>query len=169
MPRWAKFLLMGIGAVIMAGTLWYFIYASQRAWAAESWPVAEGRVAANRVEQRQSTDDDGDHVTHFDPIVVFEYPVDGRTYRSERLFLNEHDLYDSDRDARAFLYQYQPGTELEVYYNPADPSDAAVIIEGPSWLVLLFVLMGAFFFAAGWFIPAERDRPMRRPFKFKRD
>ena len=169
MPRWVKFLLMGLGTVIIVGTIWYFVYASQRAWAAEEWPVAEGRVLANRVDFSQSTDDDGDTVTSYVPVVTFEYPVGGRRYRSERLYLNERETFDMDSDARAFLYQYRPGTELEVYYNPADPSDAAVIIEGPSWLILLFTGMGAIFFAGGWFFPAERARPARRPFRFKRD
>jgi hypothetical protein len=169
MPRWVKFLFMGLGAVIMAGTIWYFVYASQRAAAAQEWPVAEGHVVANRVDISESTDDDGDRVVNYDAVVTFEYPVGGRRYRSERLFLNAHELFETRDDADAFLSQYRPGTALDVSYNPEDPTDAAVYIEGPPWLVLLFTGMGAIFFAAGWFFPADSARPGRRPFRFKRD
>lgn len=168
MPRWAKFLFMGIGTLVMVLSIWWFVHASQRAAAAADWPVAEGRAVANRVETRESTDDDGDRVTDYDAIVTFEYAVNGRRYRSERLFLNEHELFSSDFDAREFLRQYRPGTALEVYYNPDDPSDAAVNIDGPSWLILLIPLTGAAFFAAGWFFPADRPPRKRPPFGFRR-
>lgn len=161
MPRWAKILFIGLGAAIMLFSIWWFVYGSMRTSAAQEWPVAQGRVVANRVDASESTDSDGDSTTHYDAVVTFEYPVGGRRYRSERLFLNDHELFNSDAEARAFLYEYRPGTELEVYYNPDDPADAAVFIDGPTWLIFLVTLMGAAFVAAGFLFPADLRR--RRP------
>ena len=168
MPRWFKWTFLGIGALLIGGSLFYFVYATMRAAAAEDWPVAEGRVVATRVELGSHTDDDGDSYVSYDPIVAFDYRVESRTLRSERLHLGERETYDYRADADAFLAEYPVGAPLEVYYNPDNPADAAVIIEGPSWMIFIVTGLGLAFFAAGWFVPVERNRqpgstPERRP------
>ena len=156
MPRWLKWTLLGLGAVMIAASLAYFAYATLRAAAAEDWPVAEGRVVATRIELGRHTDEDGDSYVSYDPVVAFDYRVDGRTLRSERLYLGERETFDYRDDANAFLADYPVGAPLEVYYNPGDPTDAAVIIEGPSWLIFSVTAFGIILFVLGWFVPVER-------------
>lgn len=158
MPRWFKWTFLGIGILLIGGSLSYFAYATMRASAAEDWPVAAGRVVATRIDHSEHTDDDGDRYTTYHPVVAYEFQVGGRTLRSERLNLNEAEAYDYREDAVAFLADYPAGAPVEVYYNPDDPSDSAVIIEGPSWMFLIITAFGLAFFAAGWFVPVERTR-----------
>jgi hypothetical protein len=160
MPKWARALFIGIGVLLIAGSIFYYVSASRRAAAAEEWPETTGRVVATRIEVDNSTDSDGDTSTSYDAIVSYEYAVAGRTYRSDRLYLNETPLFSDEGDARAFLAEYPVGTPVEVYYDPASPGDAAVIIEGPSWAISIVTLFGLIFAAVGWFFPA--DRPLRR-------
>ncbi len=160
MPKWARAVFIGVGLLLIAGSIFYYVYASRRAAAAEEWHEAAGRVVATRIEVDNSTDSDGDSTTSYDAIVSYEYAAAGRIYRSERLNLNETPLFSDEGDARAFLAEYRVGAPLEVYYDPASPGDAAVIIEGPSWAISIVALVGLIFAAVGWFFPA--DRPLRR-------
>ena len=168
MPRWAKWLFMGIGVVATALSLWLYVHGWLRAAAAEEWPAAQGRVVATRIDESSSTDDDGDTYWNYDPVVTFDYVVAGRRYRSERLYLNDRPLYDAAADARDELAEYPIASAIEVYYNPADPGDAAAIIEGPTPLIFILTAFGLIFFAAGWFIPADRARPSRLKARFRR-
>jgi hypothetical protein len=159
MPIWARAILLGIGALMIVSSIWIYIAASQRAAAAEEWPGTRGRVVAARTEFRTSTDSDGDRSDSYTPIVTFEYAVNGRTYRSTQLYLNESPVFSDEGDARAFLHEYRPGTPLQIWYDPANPQEAAVIIEGPSWAVGILTVMGLIFAAVGWFFP--KNKPMR--------
>jgi len=160
MPRWMKrtFYVLGIAFMLLPVIL--FIHGSIRTWSANQWPIAEGRVVATRVETSTSSDSDGDTTYSYDPIVTFDYVVDGRRYRSERLHLNQHQLYDWEPDAQAELRAYPIGGPIDVSYNPENPQDAAVIIEGPTlWLFLFWI------FGFGLLLPAyliEEEGPMRR-------
>lgn len=161
MPNWIRALFIGIGVLLIAGSILYFVYASRRTAAAEEWPEAQGRVVASRIAVEESTDSDGDTSISYNAIVSYEYAVAGRRYRSDRLYLNETPLFSDEGDARAFLADYRVGAPLDVYYDPADPADAASIVEGPSWLIGIVTLFGLVFAAAGWFFPS--DRLLRRP------
>jgi len=159
MPTWARALFMGIGALMIVSSIWIYITESQRAAAAETWPGTQGRVVAARTEYSTSTDSDGEHSDRYTPIVTFEYAVDGRTFRSNQLYLNESPIFSEEADARAFLHEYRPGTPLQIWYDPANPQEAAVIIEGPSWAIGFLALIGLIFAAVGWFFP--KNKPMR--------
>lgn len=161
MPRWFRWTFLGIGIFMIGGSLVYFAYATMRAAAAGDWPAVEGRVVATRIDATQHTDDEGDRYTTYHPVVAYAYQVENRTFRSERLYLNEIETFDYRDDALAFLAEYPTGTPIEVFYNPANPSDSAVVIEGPSWTILVVTVLGLAFFAAGRFIPVERG-PRRR-------
>jgi hypothetical protein len=154
---------IAIGMLLIAGSVFYYVYASRRASAAEEWPEAAGRVVATRIEVNSSTDSDGDSSTSYNAVASYGYAVAGRTYRSDRLYLNETPLFADESDARAFLAEYRAGTPLEVYFDPASPGDAAVIIEGPSWEISIVTLFGLIFAAVGWFFPGDRPLRLRGP------
>jgi hypothetical protein len=155
MPRWMKrtFYVLGIAFMLLPVIL--FVHGTIRTWSANQWPVAEGRVVATRVETSTSSERDGDTIYSYDPIVTFDYVVGGRRYRSERLFLNQHELYDWEPDARAELGAYPVGSPIHVSYNPNDPQDAAVIIEGPTLWLFLFWVFGLGLLLPARFIPDE--------------
>ena len=161
MPRWMKrtFYVLGIAFMLLPVIL--FVHGTIRTWSASQWPVAEGRVVATRVAISTSSDSDGDSSTSFDPIVTFDYVVDGRRYRSERLHLNQHALYDWEADAQAELRAYPIGGAIDVSYNPDNPQDAAVIIEGPTLWLFLFWVFGLGLLLPARFIPEDgQTRPI---------
>lgn len=158
---WMSRILIGIGVLVTALPFVLFLYGSIRTWSAHDWPVAEGRVAASRVETITSTDSDGETSTSYEVVVTYDYAVEGRRYRSERLYLNAHEIFSYPEDAQAELRTYPVGTALDVSYDPDDPGDAAVFIEGPTPWIFLLIVFGLGFLAAGYFLH-RMDGPMRR-------
>ncbi len=157
---WMARILIGIGVLIIALPFYIFIDGTIRTWSAGSWPVAQGRVTAGRIATTTGTDSDGDPTTSHDVVVTFDYPVAGRRSRSERLYLNTPASFSDLGDARAELASYPVGAPLEVSYNPDNPQDAAVFIEGPSPFVFLIAIFGIGFALAGYLLH-KTDGPMR--------
>lgn len=159
MPTWARALFIGIGALMVAGSIFYYVAASRRAAAADAWPGTQGRIVATRTGYSASTDSDGVRNDSYTPIVTFEYAVNGRTYRSTQLYLNEAPVFGDEGDARAFLADHRPGAPLQIRYDPANPQQAAAVIERPSWGIGVLTVMGLIFAAVGWFHP--KNKPMQ--------
>jgi Protein of unknown function (DUF3592) len=159
MPSWFRYTFMIIGLGLIVGFIALVYYEHQRANAAAHWPVVSGAVVATDLERVVSTDKDsrGNRRTSvsWDPKVFYRYTVTGRQFRSESLWLNSHSSFGSEAEGEAFLKPYRIGAPLKVRYNPQDPADAAVIVEPPAYWLLAFCLMGAAFFAAGWYCPKQ--------------
>ena len=174
MPLWGKLIFGFIGAVVAAGSIAWYVWASGRVAEARQWPSAEGRVLASRVDEDRSegyeTDSQGrrrhyvDHTYH--ARVQYSYRVGDRTYTSDRIWLADGEAGDDAAGAQAFLADYPPGGEVELVYNPADPSDAALIVEAPTHLIFLVTGLGLAFLAVGVFVP--RDRPIGDPLRGRR-
>lgn len=117
--------------IFIAGAAWLglTLYSMQQAKQSASWPSTTGKVDRTWVEESSSTDDEG-HVDYsYTPHVRYAYTVDGTQYTSERISFGAVTSYGSDSSARSHLSQYPPGGELQVFYDPADPSKAVLLRE----------------------------------------
>ncbi|POR57050.1 DUF3592 domain-containing protein [Bosea psychrotolerans] len=102
---------------------------------ANAWPVVSGRVTESRVEQR-STTEDGRTRTSYAPVVEFTYQVRGHSFSSRQIALGMQ-ISGSQGSAEKLVDRYPAGAEVEVHYDPANPSQAA--LENPtgaSWILL---------------------------------
>jgi hypothetical protein len=84
-------------------------------------------------------------VTYHETAHVYEFQVDGRTYRSSTYCFGAH----SERAGAAFLI----GSKVKVYYDPRDPQ-SAVLKRGlqPSMLLGPFFLAVALYIAVDLFV-----------------
>lgn len=109
-----------------------------RASTAKSWPQAAGRVVSAEIETRRNrSSNGGTSITHY-PRIIYEYQVDGRTYRGDRFNLAEigrGNIGAVQRD----VDKYPPGSSIMVYYNPADPYESVINPTAPSSKMLLWV------------------------------
>jgi len=132
-------LLVVIGVALAGGT-WYMHQGQQDA-VREHEPV-EATVLSTSIDRTDEGADDDREVT-FSPVVAYEYEVDGETYRSTTVRpAGMEKAYDGEREARAFLAEYEPGQQVTAYYDPAAPDEAFLVRETTGGL-LRFTAVGA--------------------------
>lgn len=161
MPLWLKWILGAIGAAATVASIGWFVWASVRVAEAQDWPRAQGIVVATRVaeDRNESSDADGrgTSVTYsYRPVIAYTYRVGGRMYGSNRIWLADGPSWDNPAEAQAFLADYPLRGPVSVVYNPADPSDAALIVAPPTAAVFIGTALGLIFLAVAWFVPADR-------------
>lgn len=155
---WFRWVFVGIGLLVAAGTGAWYHADSRAAAAAASWPQVSGTVVETRVDQRRTRNRNSGSSAparryRYAPVVIYDYRVDGQSYRGERVWLtDEHEWMDSG-GARAFLAGYPAGRDVAVRYDPEAPGDAALIVDGPPAWMLLFPAIGLLFVALGLFLP----------------
>ena len=155
----------------MAGSIWWYAWASGRVAAAREWPQAHGKVASARVEESRSETRERDssgrerlRVSHsYSPRITYTYRVGGRVYRSDTIWLTSAPSWSEPAEAEACLADYRVGSEVELFYNPADPSDSALILEPPTPMIFLATAMGLGWLAAAWVFGPDTPRPVGPP------
>lgn len=108
------------------GGLGYYIYTrSQKAkavqQAAQSWLTTQGQIVLSRVEVS------GGDTTTVHPRVVYQYQVGAQTYQSEVIRAGSQFFkLTTSRQAYDTVDRYPVGAAVTVYYNPANPAEAAL-------------------------------------------
>lgn len=112
---------LALAALVMCGFgVYYTIIELQTS----RWPSVEGRVTATRIAEIPGKDDWGG--TDIQPEVTYAYSVKGVDYESER-FGPHLSFADMSRPcARRKIAEYPVGSEVDVYYDPQDPSSAVL-------------------------------------------
>jgi len=158
---------LGFAAVILLAVMVKLVEARR----ARNWHSTPGTVIKSRVRTRKRTDIEGRSRFENEPLVTYEYEVDGRTYRGARISFAER---ISGGEIDAWLKRYPAGKAVQVYYNPADPAQAVlerslppVVVKGV--LLLLLIFLGAAIltpqartFLSGWLAPLL-PQPQRAP------
>ena len=86
----------------------------------KGWPTTVGIVIGTEVTDGELVSDDNVISIHV-PHVWYQYQVDGKTYKSDRL--SYYDTYRvSKAKAQTITTRYRVGRSVRVYYSPADPS-----------------------------------------------
>ena len=110
----------------IVGGIGYYVYkrsqlAKVAQQVAQSWISTRGQVVLSRVEVS------GGETTTVSPRVVYQYQVGAQTYQSEVIragsqFFN----VTNSRMAYDTVDRYPVGATVTVYYNPANPAEAAL-------------------------------------------
>jgi hypothetical protein len=128
--------------------LMFFIAARRTSKQAQAWPYVRGAIVSSAVEEFQQRDSDGRLRTSYRPAVEFAYTVNGLALRSRQIKVGL-EVSGSRGIAEMTVNKYPEGKAVDVHYDPADPSNAA--LENPTgatWVVL--VLAVACFAVAVW-------------------
>lgn len=149
--------LIGLPLVIGIGVLTLWAGQAQRqVWQARTWLQTGGWVVGGAgvetavqpetVRIRRKTSSGYRLAQRYAPRVVYEYEVQGRRYRSERLFLGQRILSSDLASADRLMSRYPVGSQVTVYYQPTDPSQATLEVRlgwGTIvlWLVILLLLI----------------------------
>jgi hypothetical protein len=114
---WLLFALFG-----MVAAVWY-AWLVWRASQSDQWPHAHGNVVNATIEPVVSADLSEN--AGYDPRVMYAYEVAGKTYQGSRLRFGPGFLR-TQMTAEWKTLDYRPGRTIEVYYNPARPSDSVL-------------------------------------------
>jgi hypothetical protein len=85
-----------------------------------SWPVAKGLVLSSQIVEYPS-----ERNSLFGPEIVYQYHVDGRRYRSNRIGIFEPARwFRKTRGMLRLIERYPVGATIDVHYPPGDPVGA---------------------------------------------
>jgi hypothetical protein len=146
--------LILIGLVWAGAFAWAHKRAVDKAKAAESWPTVAGRVVSCRVDVEESTDNDGNGSTWFNPIVTYGYAVGGRELQGTRLRFGNY-RSASRKKAEAAIAPYASNSAPLVRYNPDKPEECVLETTKPGPVYLLMAAVGFIFVIVGVAIAAS--------------
>ena len=73
--------------------------------------------------------------------IRYEYSVDGQTFMGDQLTAGLPNIVTHKNDADDLLTTYSPDSISAIYYNPANPSQSA-LITGKSIPIAGFIIIG---------------------------
>ena len=133
-PQHAPFVaaLGGFGLVV----LFFALGLTATVWQACRWPIVRGRVVSSGVENFMYGSGDSPPAPNSKAAVVYEYEINGRKYRGDRVsFAAALFVYSSAALSARTAARYPPGTAVDVHYHPKRPSES---ILKPFSLIPLF-------------------------------
>lgn len=135
--------------VALVGALGLFTFvialAVQReAWATRDWQTAPGRIIGSEAEEYRAWVSDSSNPrlrTFYRPTIVYLFSVNGRDYIGDRITFGGQAGWSASIFFRYRLARYPEGSQVTVYYNPANPSEA--VLERRAFGLWLLVGAGA--------------------------
>ena len=127
------------GAIGAGVAIWARV-AKQRLKRSQLWPSVRGSVTKSQVRSSRSSGQSG-----YAPELEYTYWV-GHQYvgRTINLVFEPH---QSHADTEEYCASHPVGSELEVFYDPSDPSDACLERQGS--MLWMFELVGLIFVGTG--------------------
>jgi hypothetical protein len=127
------FLVIGI-FVMIAG-----IRNRKKAEESSSWPSEQGTITNAWVETQEHEDDDGSKtITHF-PRWEYEFAVSGVTYTNQNISFGGTGGSHRESEAREGLKQYPLNSQVQVFYYPSNPEEAALVTGTQGTMTLIIV------------------------------
>ena len=95
---------------------------------ATAWPTAEGLVTSSNVKVETKTS--GRRIkrktTYYEPVITYEYKVDGKQYQGDRVSFSPFKTTDRN-EAYEFSHDFITNPEINVRYDPAKPSESVLL------------------------------------------
>ena len=136
-----------------------FIRSARKATASQRWPSTTGRILASQVTSHRSLNSNGTHTTIYKPQIQYEYIAEGQSYQSAQLSYSMVDGMSAEGWAEGIVDKYQPGSNVQVYYNPAKPADAVLEhASGGLGRILVLILGGVELFLIVFLVSALTGR-----------
>lgn len=134
-----------VGLVALLGgtfglVLWRIGRLSRAVAATKLWPEARGRIVEGSIHETSIHLPKGGRAVQYHANLVYEYAVAGRAYRSNHFNIDGPQVYSFRRRAEAHLRKWPTGSEVTVYYDPAQPGRATLSRKAQKIGTLWFAL-----------------------------
>ncbi len=120
-----------------------FLRSARKAGSSKNWPTTSGHVLSANVSSYRRRNSNGTHSTIYEPKVVYQYTAEGQQYQSSQLSYSMVSGMSAAGWAEGVAARYQPGSSVQVYYNPSKPSDAVLEHSGGGFNRILVLILGA--------------------------
>ena len=141
----------GLFVLLFAGIGVFLIYHSirsrRKAESSQGWPSTSGQVSEARVSHHTSTDTDGDTQDSYSPEVCYHYQTGGQEYDGSKIGFGFQQSFNSRSQAEQALSRFPEGSQVTVYYNPANPAEA--VLERKAGGSTLSLVLGIIFLLVG--------------------
>jgi len=111
--------------------------------ASKRWPMTDGRILSSEVTSHRSLDSNGTHTTMYEPAVQYEYNANGQRYQSKEIGFGGVAAASMPSFAEGVVAKYPVGNSVQVFYNPAKPSEAVLEHSGAGCNMVLLLIFGA--------------------------
>jgi hypothetical protein len=115
-----KSVLRSVLGLILVGITIFGAYSIirdyQLAKNSEHWPTTIGKVLYHRINTSSSR-----YSTYYSPIIKYSYSVEDKDYTSETIRYPGVN-FKKYSQAADFVSQYPIGSQIEIYYDPTNPS-----------------------------------------------
>jgi hypothetical protein len=123
--------------------VWIF-FTRRKVKQASNWPSVGGTVTLSTLREYEESDG---YVTY--PDVMYSYQVGGYTYQGSRIAPGQA---VGGSGARKVIARYPVGSQVTVFYNPQNPTEAVLEKKAPA-LFLLWLMLIIFNLAFGCVVP----------------
>jgi Protein of unknown function (DUF3592) len=134
------------GLFCLASGVWNWMHPRQTA----PWKSTKSRIVSSEVETYTDTDaSTHSHTRFYQAVIEFAYEVEGQEYHN-----TVSESGTSQASATAEAARYPAGTELDVYYDPENPTNSALTgrpslrLDGRASLIVGLVLIAAAIYIA---------------------
>jgi hypothetical protein len=110
-------------ALILVGAIWllWSLYSLRKGGKSENWNRTTGIITKSVITDLSIRKGHGTC-----PIIHYEYSLDGRTYKSDRItWGNVHSSCTRSASAKV-TDKYKEGKEVKIYYNPDNISESVL-------------------------------------------
>ena len=114
----------GCFALAIKSDFEFYEHSKYYALASRKWPTTIGTVADSNVGFEFGWGRSS--LSHYVPHVKYQYSVNGKTYTGDQISF-PNPKYLNNVDADRVRDQYQKSSEVEVFYDPKDPSKSCLI------------------------------------------
>jgi hypothetical protein len=125
-------LLPGGVALAWWGVRNYRRLGRRHADAAARWVKGRATVIEARLLERERTDSNDNSFTYYEPRLRYSYAVDGVAHEGQRVALCGASHFNSQGPAEEWLERHSEGAEIDLWYDPSQPSDSAPVLDRPS-------------------------------------
>jgi len=142
------FVIPAVFVVLGIFLIWLGVRSRKLANASKAWPSTPGRIATSLVREYESTDNDqvNTRVT-YTAEVEYDYLVEGEVLRGNRVQFGLGGSSNS-KAIREIVNRYPVGAEVDVYYDPAKPSQCT-LEQKAAGSVAFFLIIGTLFLILG--------------------
>jgi hypothetical protein len=122
----AAFVLTALIMTLIAVAQWLKVAKARR------WPVAVGRVLESRVVESRDNDNHS-----YSPVIRYEYAVGQTVYTGNRLSFGN--MGASEAWAEKIVAKYPSGSDVQVHYDPGEPTNALLEVRAATATLLLCI------------------------------
>ncbi len=91
------------------------------AWASSEWPSVAGTIKESEVRQERH-----EGKLHHSAGIHYEYQIDGQTLGGDTVWFGGNFSSTDSGSARKTVNRYPVGEQVDVYYNPEDPTNSVL-------------------------------------------